>query len=84
MVTALAALASTSSAASRVRQQNGGSYTYIVFTSGDSNISGTCGGLWGNLKRFPACAASAIFSDAIGPGNDLQWRFNTNWVAMVV
>lgn len=71
------AFASTSFAASCVRQQNGGTYTYIVDATGVPNVSGTCGGLWDNLKRFSACGASATSCGASGSGNPLHWQFNT-------
>ena len=73
--TVVAALSGSASAASCVRQRNA-LYTYIINADGVDNISGICGSLWDNLKRFPACVASATSCGPVGPGNPLQWKFN--------
>ena len=74
-LTALAALASTSSAASCVQQSNI-VYTYIVRAEGVPNIPEICGGLWDNLHRFAACPPSATSCGPVGPNGLLEWKFN--------
>ena len=56
----LSSLTITVLAISCVRQDNG-LFRYIVKTSNLPNISGVCGGLWDNLKRFSQCFAPATF-----------------------
>lgn len=74
LVAAVSCLAGTSLAASCVRQ-NTGVYRYIVDASSMPDISGVCGGLWDNLKRFGACSASNSFCGARGSDNHLVWEF---------
>ncbi|KAI9853772.1 MAG: hypothetical protein M1813_001814 [Trichoglossum hirsutum] len=75
-LTALAALAGTSFAASSCIRQDNFLYTYVVRVDNVPNISDVCGGLWDNLKYFAACVASEPSCGAVGPGNPLQWKFN--------
>ncbi|KAH8901657.1 hypothetical protein GQ53DRAFT_622072, partial [Thozetella sp. PMI_491] len=71
----LAGLTATSAANSCILQNNG-IYTYIVEAGNMPDISGICGGLWDNLKRFSACSASATSCGAVGTDNHLKWQFN--------
>ncbi|KAK4102516.1 hypothetical protein N658DRAFT_340165 [Parathielavia hyrcaniae] len=73
-ITAVSCLAGTGLAASCIRQDSG-VYRYVVETSNMPNISGVCGGLWDNLKRFPACSVSRSFCGARGNNNHLVWEF---------
>ena len=74
LVTAVSCLAGTILAASCVRQ-NTGVFHYIVETTNLSNISGVCGSLWDNLKRFGGCSVSNSFCGARGSDNHLVWEF---------
>ncbi|KAL2061565.1 hypothetical protein VTL71DRAFT_6942 [Oculimacula yallundae] len=77
-IAAVVAIASTASANSCVKQYNGLN-RYIVETSGSpSGISGWCGGLWDNLKRFPICNPSQTFCGAVGNSNNLRWEFTAS------
>ncbi|KAK3356364.1 hypothetical protein B0T25DRAFT_516045 [Lasiosphaeria hispida] len=74
-LTILSSLAGTTLAGSCIRQDNG-LFRYIVETGNLPDISGVCGGLWDNLKRFSACSASATFCGARGGDNHLVWEFS--------
>lgn len=74
-LTALAAFTTTTLANSCILQNNG-IYTYIVDADTMPDISGVCGGLWDNLKRFSQCSASATSCGAVGTDNNLHWQFN--------
>ncbi|KAM7220836.1 hypothetical protein V8F06_003730 [Rhypophila decipiens] len=67
-------LAGTTSANSCVLQDNG-VHRFLVSAGPMPDISGYCGGLWDNLKRFSQCSPSATFCGARGADNHLEWEF---------
>ena len=73
VVVILAALLPSATANSCIRQSNV-LYTYIVKADGVKDIPGACGGLWDNLKRFPACVASKTTCSK--KNGNLYWKFN--------
>jgi hypothetical protein len=70
----LSTLIGTTSAASCVLQ-NTGVHRWIVKAGPMADISGICGGLWDNLRRFSQCSASGTFCGARGTDNHLEWEF---------
>ena len=73
-----ATLAGTSyaGASCRRRDDNAG-FVYTIQADNVDDISGICGGLWDNLKRFwgAGCHAYGPTCGARGPGNPLYWEF---------
>jgi hypothetical protein len=55
--------------------QSTGVHRWIVKAGTASDISGICGALWDNLKRFSQCSASASFCGARGTDNHIEWEF---------
>lgn len=77
LFTALMVFTETTSAAScRVIKQAGMLATYWeIKATGVEDVPGVCGGLWDNLKRFPACIVVHDASCRDEGSGRLRWYF---------
>ncbi|PGH17924.1 hypothetical protein AJ79_00823 [Helicocarpus griseus UAMH5409] len=80
LTTAVAALLTTTNAASCRRADSGDGYRFYVGADDIENISDTCGLLWKNLDRFPTCffVTNPTCNQGDKGWGHLHWEFSVS------